>query len=417
MANFHKNLLVLVADETDMRKVLETFEKNLRQCSHQTGFQGQIEVGDSIYAAYSVVERYIDSWYQFAFCPNPTGVGDDQSSAPFDLGGFFVSFTMAASGRALSESATVNFKNIGSYYALSITYDTAWEPNSADLDYFFRHLPGGLYGIAFYHADEGDEYESIGKITGLHRGSAGLFDNDRLNSDWTNSEVLKRKHQDSLYADLESISDAVSLAETIVEQEWDEFGWEEDEFGNNESWGAPSINWRKPTDNDLTRIDPIVLEVLTSFPQIHEMNRYSMEEHADAIEGLSVGERVVIKSAWDDERIPSEYEYNSRYVIFEVETTKGVHLGRLHDYMNIVDDWQISDAAPEVLACLLPHINAAVESLNPVSLRNAGVTSPEMKIRFDMEPVDLDQIILEVHETLEMSFEKRSQTSIRGEEE
>lgn len=417
MPNFHKNNLVIVADEPAMMKVLKTFESNLQRCAAQTGFQGRIEPGDSINAAYSVVERYIDSWYQFAFCPNPTGVSDSQESRSFDLGGFFASFAMAARGRAISDSASVRFGNYSNLYGLTVSYDTAWEPNSGDLDYFFEHLSVGLYGVAYYHADEGDGYESIGTISGVHRGRAPLFEESPLSSSWTNAHSLKRAHQDAQYADLYSIDDVGTLAETLIVQSWDEFGWEEDEFGNNEIWGTPSINWRKPTDNDFTRIDSIVLEVLSAFPQEHSMNRYSMEEYADNAETLNVGERVVVRTVWDDEKMPSEYEYRPRYVMFNVETMSGKPLDRLHDWMEIVDDWRISEAAPQVLACLLPHVNATICELNPVSLRNANVTSPEMSIRFDLEPIDLDAVILEVHEALEKSFEDRSLSTIGREDD
>lgn len=194
MANYHSNLLVVVADNDNMLKVLGAVAANLSARASETGFDGDLHGVGRANEAFGLLQGYMEYDYGYIFTPNPIGsdewMATHKGSENSELSGivnalFGVSaealpdgvactFAVAPSGRPLSETATVDMKRLGSLYYLAVHYSTAFESNLSDIDEFFEGLPGGEYGFAFLDADEYDGYQQTGVLVGKACGGETL---------------------------------------------------------------------------------------------------------------------------------------------------------------------------------------------------------------------------------------------------
>ena len=311
MANFHTNYFVVAADEDNMCKVLARMAMNLAANKEYTEFDlANIDGLNTARDLYYQVGPAIDAWYIFAFAgaPIPEDVAAKHtpgwSSPTSSEGGFKlqlaammqatekfnanapegVSIGLAATAptaRGLSDSASVSFTKYGENWVLTVMYDTAWSPNSEDLDTFFMGLPEGSYGVAFFDADEYDGYESISTFGGLHHGLAGMqdLDGDGDFGVYDASDLKAQKRECSSVVKSE-VDDIAKLARIAALSGWNQFGWDDEGDGDygygyygsdGESvnlWDRPPVNWRNPTPGDVSKIIAAVVDVAAALPLI-----------------------------------------------------------------------------------------------------------------------------------------------------
>lgn len=199
MANFHTDLLVVVANNDDMLKVLDAVAANLSERAQQTDYSETLEGVGQAEDAFALLEPVMDPWYCYVFTPNPIGSDEWKAAHPSyeaqemqnnpgvasllgALGVFStnlgsgVSFGLSVepSGRPLSETASVSMERLGDLYYLAMHYSTAFASNLSDIDGFFGRLPSGAYGFAFLDADEADGYREVGVLAGTAHGGESL---------------------------------------------------------------------------------------------------------------------------------------------------------------------------------------------------------------------------------------------------
>lgn len=260
MANFHTNYFVIAANEEDMCKVLVRMAMNLAANKEYTGFDlADIEGLTTARDIYYQVRPAIDSSYIYAFAGAPilesVEAGEDLgwTSPTSSKGGFMmqlaamaqameqlnanapdgISISMsitAPTARAMSDSASVGFAKYGDNWVLDVMYDTAWSPNSEDVDTFFRGLPEGDYGVAFFDADEYDGYESVSTFSGLHHGLAGMQTVEgEASFDVLESSDIKSQKRQLMGVSLASVDNVAELAKMSAIGGWNQFGWEEED--------------------------------------------------------------------------------------------------------------------------------------------------------------------------------------------
>lgn len=452
MANFHTNCLVVAADEENMCKVLVRMAKNLDANRENTEFDfASIEGLTTARDIFYQVGPSIEDWYIFSFAgaPVPEDVLSKHTpgwSSPTSSEGGFVmqlsAFMKAAErfndnapegvhigitptapiARGLSDLASVSFTKYGGNWLLVVKYDTAWKPNSEDLDIFFMGLPEGKYGIAFFDADEYDSYESISTFSGLHHGLAGMQDLENGDFDTFNVEDFKSQKKEYARIAKSEVDDIAKLARIGAFSEWNEFGWDEeddeydyDDYGDNgesvSMWGRPSVNWANPTSAELSKVLSAVENVATALPFVAG-TAYDewTEEGNNAVEELLPGDEITIVSVWEDARIPA----------LKVEAPNGAQIGGLRTrslgyQMGLTDDYFVAEIAGAVLSLMLPHIRATIFNLTPVSLLNKGAVQPNMSIRLDMLETDFDELREEVRNLLKKPCSERSiSTNAKG---
>ena len=444
MANFHTNYFVVAADEDNMCKVLARMAMNLAANKEYTEFDlANIDGLNTARDLYYQVGPAIDAWYIFAFAgaPIPEDVAAKHtpgwSSPTSSEGGFKlqlaammqatekfnanapegVSIGLAATAptaRGLSDSASVSFTKYGENWVLTVMYDTAWSPNSEDLDTFFMGLPEGSYGVAFFDADEYDGYESISTFGGLHHGLAGMqdLDGDGDFGVYDASDLKAQKRECSSVVKSE-VDDIAKLARIAALSGWNQFGWDDEGDGDygygyygsdGESvnlWDRPPVNWRNPTPGDVSKIIAAVVDVAAALPLIAGVGYGYTKEGNDAVEALLPGDVVSVSGEWNE----------TDFSALKVSTTDGTQIGYVSGWIRVVEDYDINRIALGVLSLMLPHTRATVCELTPVSLRNTGAEGPNMSIRLDMEEVDFAKLREEVCAMVEKPCSERALSS------
>ena len=453
MPNFHSDVLAIAANEENMCKVLARFGMNLAANKEYTDFDMRdLEGLETAKELYYEVGPQIDANYIFAFAgaPVPEDIAKNATpgwtSSTSSEGGFMAQLqammqatnqfnenapegtslglsVTAPTGRGVSDTATVGFTRYGQNWLLTICYDTAWCPNSEDLDVFFMGLPEGDYGVAFYDADEGDDYEEISIFSGLHHGCNTMH---AIEGDWEwdtieNSDLKARKHD---YAGVSraGITDLAELAKIGATCSWSEWGWEDDDdedyydeedYGSDDGdetvsfWDRPSVNWANPKEKDLRKIDGLIMNAMSSFPWTHRCDCGFTSKGNEAVELLFPGDDVKVVSDWTSAETPGK-------VMFKVYDAKGTAIGGISSWMNLYVGYEENQSSSAALASLLPHLRTTVWELTPGSLRKEGVDDPTLSIRFDLEPVDIDTLIAETHALLEKDRKERSLSSKGG---
>ena len=447
MANFHTNYFVVAADEDNMCKVLVRMAMNLAANKEYTDFDlASIDGLDSARDLYYQVGPAIGAWYIFAFAGAPipedaavqhtpgwSSPTSSESGFKLQLAaimqateelnanapeGVSIGFAATApTARGLSDTASVSFTKYGENWVLAVMYDTAWSPNSEDLDAFFMGLPEGNYGVAFFDADEYDGYESISTFSGLHHGRAGMQNLDG-DADFDVFEASDLKAQKSECASVakSEVCDLAKLARIAALSGWNQFGWDDEDDGDYgygygsdgmsvNLWDRPPVNWRNPTSGDISKIAAAVVDVAAALPLIAGIGYGYTKEGNDAVESLLPGDEVLVSGEWSD----------TDFSALKVSTLGGAQIGYISGWIEIVEDFDINRIALGVLSLMLPHTRATVCELTPVSLRSTGVEGPNMSIRLDMEEVDFAILREEVSAMLEKSCSERTLSSdIKG---
>lgn len=148
MANFHTNVVAIVAQQHDMLNVLRTMGHNLCPRAVATGFAVPVDAFDDVDELFCAMRRDIEDWYWLTFLPYD-GLADDEEAQ------------LESDARPLSESGSAELWRRGSLYALLMEYATAWTDNGDDVSDFMRLLPDGLYAFAHFDADEYDNYDCV----------------------------------------------------------------------------------------------------------------------------------------------------------------------------------------------------------------------------------------------------------------
>lgn len=248
MANFHTNLFVVAANEQDMLKVLKLSARNFAACADTTQFSLEnFEQYGSAPALYRQLKEYFEGWYEYALSGVSGGTAtgavtwgvnelgrEALSGGSERLASYFgnltgnpdieISVVNAPTARPLSDSADVRLDEYAGTFVLSLGYSTAWEPNSGDVDAFFKLLEAGDYGVAFLDADEGDSYLEVSTFNGLHHGGRTLRDLDSSQKDeCRNAGDLEEDAKKYVLIDREDIHDLVELAYSVAVCRWPEY--------------------------------------------------------------------------------------------------------------------------------------------------------------------------------------------------
>ena len=443
MANFHANYLAIAAREQDMCRVLARMGMNLAANKQVTSFDmNSIEGLSSARDIFYQVGGSIESYYMFAFAGAPLPDDADKSASGWasptsSAGGFAdqiagmahaaaefnrnapegvslgVSY-IAPVGRGLSDSAIVNLTQLGNNWALTLSYDTAWTPNTKDIDTFFMGLPAGEYGVAFFDADEYNDYETISAFAGLHHGLAGMTEgSDIIFNDVFDSSELKVMQRRQRAVSRANIADLAELARVSAICGWHEFGWSDDDDGGEDFypsgddgtsvnlWDRPVVSWTNPSEWDKQLILTAAAEIASALPLTIEADTSSAFERHDAAESLLPGDTVLVQSQWDATNL-------ERLV---VTTLNHIRIAKFPGWIQLVDNWETNRIAKGVLSLMLPHVHATIDSITPLSLRNKGADGPKMSIRLDLTPTDFDELKCEIMELLQKGCTERSTES------
>lgn len=162
MPNYHYNYLAVAANEEDMRKVLTSMVNNLRTKKKKLIFGDDLDGYDPNEADRYSPEELLDF------------IGMTIES--FDCLEIFTDKEQAKKcvddGWIMSECGGHGWLDKqGDNCVFGLRYTTAWRPNEDGLDFFFKNLPEGKYGVAFCDSDEDDSYTSVNVFSGLHYGS------------------------------------------------------------------------------------------------------------------------------------------------------------------------------------------------------------------------------------------------------
>lgn len=459
MPNFHDNHFIVAADEENMCKVLWRMAMNLAANNEDTYFS--MDELDGVTTArdiYCQVAPFIDTSYEFAFAgaPVPDKVAKGNilgwTSPTSSEGGYMaqlatmakvteqfsanapeglrISLSVAPTGRAMSDTAGVDLTKYGKNWVLAVKYETAWRPNSEDLDIFFMGLPEGNYGVAFLDADEYDNFSLANMINGLHHGLARMqsFDGEGY-CGLLDSADLKAQRREYVGMAKSDIDDIAELARVAAISGWNQLslngedGGYEDSFVGDDGesvdyfcrplFREPLVNWRNPSEREINTVVSVAACVVAALPYSWSLGYGWTKEGNEAVEKMLPGDEVMVTSEWSD----------SSFTSLKVSTVDNIQIGIGNEHMFIargasIDDYgryitscDIDEIALGVLALMLPHIKATICDLTPVSLRNTGVEGPKMSVRFDALRLDFASVMDEIRESLKKECSERTLTS------
>lgn len=450
MANFHSNMLVIAASDADMQKVLVRMAQNLAAHGEDTGFDissidGLRTAGDIFHAIEGAIEQYY--WLSFTGAPIDRDVADAGGeswgghaenekylasiSAAFgalaSLGdGVSVSFSLASTARPMSDTANVSCESCRDNRVLTIDYDTAWMANSDDIDLFFMGLPEGEYGVEFLDADEYDNYDTISVFCGLHHGRSGLRAAEVMRDDTIDKRDLVQEKGELSPVSRSLITDLAELANVVGVCGWNVW-WIDDEDGDDEgdeggfirfqesggdyerdpisSWGY-YINWNNPSQSDLLSVDKAVMAVLSRFPWVVGSTGAAYEGRESNVERMLPGHPVKLVSDWTSPYF-SPCEIQTRMAGDE-------RLGNLDDRGGGMG---LSDNARAALACILPHVRAYADKVEPLMTLDGRKRNSTLIVRLEIAEGPLKGIFDEVHALLAKPANERSVSSVvEGEE-
>lgn len=481
MPNYHANLIVVAASERDMLNVLGLCARNLLACSDRTDFSLlNFEQYESAIALYDQLEGYLEGCYAYAlsgvFGARGQDAGDPGAQVPPGTGTVTwgvnelgraalndvadvltaccggvtgrpdveTSVSVAPTARPLSDSADVRLDEYAGSLVLSMTYSTAWEPNSGDVDAFFELLEDGNYGVAFLDADEGDGYSEVSAFSGLHHGGRALKGLASPRADGPVGALeLKKDAERYARVDREGIDDLAELAFAVAVCRWpkyesaqyascldeyyerldaeeeDDFeGWYEKNYPQEidfeeayershrgrprsgaarpmapevvppeSSTGPGRIDWIAPKEADMKRAVQRLADMVRRLP-VHAMLDYEGHEvNQDAISSALAGDEVLVASAWNDSNPDAPVD-------LVVESLDGVEFGHLGDS----DLWSRTDSSVPTgdmlaaVACLLPHLTARVDKVVPIALRHARAQHSIFIVRIELRDGSYERI-------------------------
>ena len=437
MANFHTDRLVIAASDEDMQKVLRRFAQNLAANAENTHFDlDSIDGVVSVRDLWRVVRPEIDAYYWLSFAGAPIerdvadagaeewGAHQENRAYLSSIAAAFGSLTpktddnvdvalsFAPTARPMSDTADVNIDSYGGNWVLTVSYSTAWEPNSNDLNLFFMGLPEGLYGVAFFDADEYDNFETFNTFCGLHHGRAGMRAAEIRTDDVVNASELKERKPWLAHVSRSEVSDLAELAEIEAVCGWSS-GWEDDEDydsgydGSGHDGGDPlaswgySINWYNPSGSDLDRIDKAILSVLGRFPWVVGSTGAAYEGRESNVERLVPGQPIQLVADW-----ASPYFHPCA---IQTRDAKGQRLGNLDGNGG---GMELSDNARTALACILPHVRACADKVEPRMILDSRKRNSTVIVRLELTDEPLEHIIDEAHELLGKASNQRTVSSV-----
>lgn len=395
MANFHTNQFTIAANAKDMLNALGTIRANLASYQDVIGPVKPIEDDMTPRHAFNQISRDIDAWYEYIF--NPKGAGSDF--------------------RPLSETAIVAFDEHGPVYMLSLIYSTAWESNKRVFLKLVRSLPAGRYGYAFIDSDEYDQYDMTSYEAGVVVDKA--IDVVELSGCVERAEfakvavvnaetdvaalgnlakaafVMAVKHYPWLTAK-DLVDENGSLPEVFgsgtVENDPDA-GWQEVECSPDQFF-----NWINPDSFERQMIDEIITQMPTQFPWEFEVAGVHCAEDGKSIDRLAPLDELQLISNWRND--PSDA------VIIEVFDKQGCQLA---DDGVFLDD---SDVNLGIIACLLPYLRATAVHVPPDPVLPTGRQKPKLKVRLDLDDVEIEEMLDSVHELFTRPPSQRTLKSI-----
>lgn len=473
MANYHTNLFVVAASERDMLKVLRLCARNLLAYADETRLALEdLEGCETSAEFYNQLRGKLEGYYTYALSGASRvlahdGDGQGEGARPstgavtwgvneFSRAVLFggadriaehygelagipsseIRVETAPTARPLSDAAESRFDEYAGTFVLSMTYSTAWEPNSGDIDAFFSLLEPGDYGVAFLDADEGDAYTLVSAFSGLHHGGCGLKDiaSPSVDED-RDARDLQKDVEKCVQVRREDIHDLAELAYAVAVCRWPEYEsaqhsycaddyyehCQDGEEGNFERWyeenfpdyinyeeeyeklypgeakdgsidllakggrlsassiEAKRIDWISPSKGDLAQIGRCLAHMVRLLP-IHVMlDDVNHAVNQDAIASALAGDEVVITSTWRDSRSRAPVE-------LAITTPDGVEYGRLGNGQL----WSMTDSVGEMvnssatIACLLPHLSARVDKVMPIALRSGHARHSIFIVRIEL---------------------------------
>lgn len=453
MANFHTNQLTIAAEEGCMLNVLRVMALNLASNAKETSYNDLLESATSVGAAYKKIWHYIDDWYWLVFTPNPIGsdawLANNPDNAQMELqkhpeyatlaqaaanlglgkGGAAISVSVAPSGRPLSDSADVSMNRFGSTYVLNVRYETADKSNLQDIDCYFRMLPEGRYGVSFIDADEYDGYEKTNVMAGTHPGRDGFSAmSGRAGKGVNTAQRLADYARANCTTDLSKIDDLAVVALMHASAVWPEYSSAFEDANDTSSseaiqafrdevnpashcsdhesldpscsaGGSRSAFVYIPDEYTLKQLDSRIINLLTRFPFECEITGQAYEGRNEKIEYLVPGAKLRLESDWDS-------PYFS-YAGIGIYDTSGRSLGNLGGYFNPTDEDRVA------IACLLPHIKATAVDVSPLgSTLNFRRRIGQFQVHLEIEPIDINAVLEEVHQLLREYESNRVRSSI-----
>ena len=410
MANFHKNQIVIAADEADMMNVLKTFAYNLTSHQQQTSFSNLLDDVTSIKDAWSALSS-LEYCYPYAFVPHPNypeNIQADSNTEDYD----YIPDDM----RPLSESGFTILSRYGKTYVMYFWFDTAWNPCLDSVDYFLASLPKGRYGVTYLDADEYDGFKSNCCQTGLYtdisseeselterRYSSNYdlgdinailsFANDNKDVDLATCDKLSEVSL--IYSCISWLNISVdSLVEAMGKNPFDQHDVKicsslipeihaSDYQSIDKTTSGHLFDYQDEEDDEYTAevdIHQSIPKVLERFPLVMSIEGTRYEGRIERIEDIQVGDSVVLASDWTN-------PYFSPCAI-EVFNERGKTLG------NLSIDYFLSNNHL-TLGLLLPYTKATVASVTPLSQRRRGSKYALMDVKIELNESDIEDLTLE----------------------
>ena len=293
-------------------------------------------------------------------------------------------------------------ENFGKPYIV-INMGLKWGP-SYQVAEFCNALDSSKYGYACINGGEymcamGDEIAYIQWGEDFGSPSDGGLEYEEF-ADWGNT--VRSKSPTTLHE--------MALRELFELESAGTFFWEhaDDEDGVYYSGGysmgymdAYSVDWRNPSARDLSSIDNAITQVLEKFPWVIGVTGSAYEGREENVEGLVPGDLVKILANW-----------NSPYFnpcALEVYTADGRSIGNLDNIWG--EAMQLEDIERTAIACILPHIKAYAEIVEPLSTKDGRSRHSKVTVRLEVNDQSLASIFDEVHALLKKSIGKRDLTS------
>ena len=415
MANFHTNELVIVANEEDMSKVLVRFAQNLAANNEETRFDiGDIEGKTSVDDLWDALGGPIECWYWLIFTGAPIDRNDNVR----------VASSTAATARPMSDTGIAQIERYGDLWALGVSYDTAWRHNKHDINLFFMGLPSGNYGIAFFDADEGDGYDPVNTFSGVHHGRGGMRAAEVRTDEAVRESLLhERRVALSHPAQIET-RELAELAELEAIRTWhfenepdsdlepedeledfdpdprperDSITREEDNLLD--TWGF-NLDWINLPDDQIQTIEKMILLVLGMFPWVVGSTGAAYDNKERNVERLIPGQPIRLIADWTSPHF--------RPCAIEVRDSKDRPLGYLDSRGG---GMELSNNARSALACLLPHVRAYADYVEPHMIQTRKRHS-KVIVRLELDDAPLESILDETRELLERASNQRTTSSI-----
>lgn len=399
MANFHTNVVAIVAQQHDMLNVLQTMGRNLRSRAAATEFAVPVDAFDDVDELFCAMRRDIEDWYWLTFLPYDGPIDDEEAAWKSDA-------------RPLSESGDAGLWKRQSLYALLMEYSTAWVDNGEDVRDFMRLLPDGRYAFAHFDADEYDNYDCVWQSAARTNGDRSRQVTTCLDSA-SKDELceqfirLTRTWEPSEEDDLADVSYNVALCGWMWYGSIGSAGYIPDETGVQAE--AEALFGQTSLDKHFERVvepppepeEPLSLstpeeEVLDqirgclatmhAYPLYLAIDNDHLADEGRPLEGLVAGMGAVLKAG-------SRY-YGYGKLSIEAFTADGALLGEVTSEFDPMFGWWDIRSFIRAFASLGPLLRVTVEGVMPKSHWNGKTSAagPNLVLRVELGPAKLSAV-------------------------